>query len=154
MKKLTLLAGVLALVAVSCNTAEPHIENSGELVERTQIKKIGTYKTLAANDFKNMMEQKPGTVIDLREEEETSYGVIDGAVILPLYADNFEQSLVALEKDKPVYVYDESGSLSSIAAKTFLSNEFQEIYSLVGGITAWGMEGYETVNPKLITGEF
>lgn len=154
MKNITLIFAVFVWIFASCNSTESTPVDRSQMVERVPAKKIGKYKSLNATEFKDMLASHPGTIIDIREVDETRYGIIEGAIILPLYEQNFEASLNELKKDTPVYVYDGSGSLSVIAAKTLLSNEFSEIYSLVGGVTAWGMEGYDMVSPKIIKGEF
>ena len=157
MKKylLIIVAAVISITFVSCNSQDQGNETSeNEVTQRRKIKKIGSYKSLSAIEFNQLIASKPGTILDVRELDEVKRGIIEGAIIAPLYADNFQETISALQKDIPVYVYDGSGSLSVIAAKTLLSNEFSEIYSLMGGITAWGMEGFKTVNPKVIKGKF
>ena len=148
-------AAVISQTFLSCNNQNPEVKSTVKKVTETRkIRKIGTFKNLTAIEFNEMLASKPGTILDVRELNEVKHGIIKGAVIAPLYADNFQITIDALQKDIPIYVYDGSGNLSVIAAKTLLSNEFSEIYSLMGGITAWGMEGYKTVNPKVIKGEF
>ncbi len=157
MKKylLIFIAAIISISFVSCNTQDGGDETSEkEVTQRRKIKRIGTYKSLNANEFNDLLASKPGTILDVRELEEVKHGIIEGAIIAPLYADNFQETISTLQKDIPIYIYDGSGSLSIIAAKTLLSNEFSEIYSLMGGITAWGMEGFKIVNPKVIKGKF
>jgi len=150
-----IVTAVFTISLLSCNTQiDEGKSTETEVTQKRKRKKIGSYKSLNAVEFNQLMVSKPGTILDVREIDETKHGVIEGAIIAPLYADNFQEILSEIRKDTPVYVYDGSGSLSVIAAKTLLSNEFSEIYSLMGGITAWGMEGYKTVNPKVISGKF
>lgn len=154
MKNIILTAFSLALVLSlgSCSNEEATQETS--TVKRKVSKKVGTYKNLSAAEFKELMASKPGTVLDVREVDEVNSGVIENAIVVGLYSDTFNETINSFEKNKPVYVYDESGSLSVIAAKTLLSNGFSEVYSLVGGVTSWGMEGFSLVNPNLIKGKF
>jgi len=157
MKKYLLIfvTAVLSISFVSCNTQNAEDSTTeNKVTQKRKIKRIGSYKSLNAIEFNELMASKPGTILDVRELDEAKHGIIEGAIVAPLYDDNFQETISALQKDIPVYVYDGSGSLSVIAAKTLLSNEFSEIYSLMGGITAWGMEGFKTVNPKVIKGEF
>lgn len=155
-KTILILFSIIFIIGFSsCNNQSNDEEVAKKEVKQPRkIKKIGTYKNLTAVEFNEMLKSKPGTILDVRELEEVKHGIIKGAVIAPLYADNFQELISDLQKDIPIYVYDGSGSLSVIAAKTLLSNEFSEIYGLMGGITAWGMEGYKTVNPKVIKGNF
>lgn len=155
MKNIILTAFSLALVITlgSCSNEEA-TQESTSTVKRQVSKKVGTYKNLSAAEFKKLMASKPGTVLDVREVDEVKSGVIENAIVVGLYSDTFNETINSFEKNKPVYVYDESGSLSVIAAKTLLSNGFSEVYSLVGGVTSWGMEGFSLVNPNLIKGKF
>lgn len=143
---------VLTFSATSCGNEE--VQENAPVVKRKVSRKIGTFKNLSAAEFSKMMASKPGTILDVREVDEVNSGVIEDAIVVGLYSDTFTETINAFEKNKPVYVYDESGSLSVIAAKTLLSNGFSEVYSLVGGVTSWGMEGFSLVNPNLIKGKF
>ena len=154
MKKLILVAFslVVTFAISSCSNEEVAKETAVNTVPVS--KKVGTFKNLSPAEFKELMLSKPGTILDVRETNEVKSGIIDNAIVIGLYSDEFNQTINAFEKDKPIYVYDESGSLSVIAAKTLLSNGFMEVYSLVGGVTAWGMEGFTLVNPNIIKGNF
>jgi len=155
MKKFTLAALTLLLTfAFSACGNEEDVQESTKTVKRRVTKKAGTFKNLSAAEFKALMKSKPGTILDVREVDEVKSGIIENAIVVGLYNDQFTETINAFEKDKPIYVYDESGSLSVIAAKTLLSNGFSEVYSLVGGVTSWGMEGFSLVNPNLIKGKF
>lgn len=154
MKKLILVAFslVVTFAISSCSNEEVAKETAVNSVPVS--KKVGTFKNLSPAEFKELMLSKPGTILDVRETNEVKSGIIDNAIVIGLYSDEFNQTINAFEKNKPIYVYDESGSLSVIAAKTLLSNGFMEVYSLVGGVTAWGMEGFTLVNPNIIKGNF
>jgi len=155
MKKFVIAAFsvVLTLSVTSCGNDEA-TQESTPTVSRPVSKKVGTFKNLSAAEFDKMMKSNPGTILDVREVDEVNSGIIEDAIVVGLYSDTFTETINAFEKNKPVYVYDESGSLSVIAAKTLLSNGFSEVYSLVGGVTSWGMEGFTLVNPNIIKGKF
>jgi rhodanese-related sulfurtransferase len=154
MKKLIFVALSLSVIfsISSCSNEEAVKETASSALPVS--KKVGTFKNLSPVEFKKLMESRPGTILDVRETNEVKSGIIDDAIVIGLYSDEFNQTINAFEKNKPIYVYDESGSLSVIAAKTLLSNGFMEVYSLVGGVTAWGMEGFTLVNPNIIKGNF
>lgn len=143
---------LLTFSVTSCNNEE--VQESPQTIKRPVSRKIGTFKNLSAAEFSKMMKTNPGTILDVREVDDVGSGIIDQAIVIGLYNDDFTETINSFEKSKPVYVYDESGSLSVIAAKTLLSNGFSEVYSLVGGVTSWGMEGFTLVNPNLIKGKF
>lgn len=154
MKKFIVGTLSLLLVFVVTSCGEEESDQATTTIKRPVSRKIGTFKNLSAVEFKDLMVSKPGTVLDVREEDEVGYGIINDAIVIGLYSDDFTTTINSFEKSKPVYIYDESGSLSVIAAKTLLSNGFSEVYSLIGGITSWGMEGFELVNPNIIKGRF
>ena len=154
MKKLILVAFSLAVTFAISSCSNEEVAKETALTSVPVSKKVGTFKNLSPAEFKELMQSKPGTILDVRESNEVKSGIIDNAIVIGLYSDEFNQTINAFEKDKPIYVYDESGSLSVIAAKTLLSNGFMEVYSLVGGVTAWGMEGFTLVNPNIIKGNF
>jgi len=155
MKKLILAVFTLILTfAVGSCGNEEDVQETTKTVTRKVSRKAGTFKNLSAAEFKKLMKSKPGTILDVRETDDVSSGIIESAIVVGLYNDSFNETINTFQKDKPVYVYDESGSLSVIAAKTLLSNGFSEVYSLVGGVTSWGMEGFSLVNPNIIKGKF
>ena len=142
---------ILILSFSGCSETE---QKPAPVVKKRIVKKAGSFKNLTPQDFNKMLAEKPGNILDVRELDEAKHGIIEGAIIAPLYSDTFKDTIKMLDKNKPVYVYDGNGNLSVIAAKTLLSNNFQEIYSLMGGVAAWGMEGFDLVSPKIIKGEF
>jgi rhodanese-related sulfurtransferase len=155
MKKL--IAGTLSLMlvfAVSSCGSEEKVSETTQTVKRPVAKKVGIFKNLSAIEFKELLNSKPGTILDVRELDEVKSGIIEDAIVVGLYSENFNTTINSFEKNKPVYIYDESGSLSVIAAKTLLSNGFGEVYSLIGGVTSWGMEGFNLVNPNIVKGKF
>jgi len=86
-------------------------------------------------------------LIDIREPEETSKGMIEGAIAIPrgvLEMKLCEHPLVkgdpdALKvlDDKTVYLYCRSGARSALAAKSLNQMGFKNVYSLAGGINEW-----------------
>jgi len=147
------LSLVFALIVSSCGNEES-ASDTAQTLKRPVSRKVGTFKNLSAAEFKKLMTTKPGTVLDVREVDEVGSGIINDAIVVGLYNDKFSETINSFEKSKPVYIYDESGSLSVIAAKTLLSNGFSEVYSLIGGVTSWGMEGFDLVNPNIVKGKF
>ena len=95
-------------------------------------------KDLNVAEFEKMLEENPGTVLDVRTPDEYKQGNIEGSVLIDWYSPDFATKAAELDKDKPVYVYCHVGGRSSSAMKK-LTKElgFTEVYNLKGGIVAW-----------------
>jgi len=79
-------------------------------------------------------------LIDLRPAEAFSAGHVGGARQM-----TGEQILQASEilkkyKDKPVVVYDDTGSLSASAVRQLAAQGFTKAFNLRGGLAAWRTE--------------
>ncbi|GKU79060.1 rhodanese-like domain-containing protein [Paenibacillus sp. L3-i20] len=74
-------------------------------------------------------------LIDVREPHEFKSGHIPGAKNLPL--SQLSSRMNELPKDKPVFVYCQSGMRSKRAAVIFKKNGIPSIVNLQGGIMAW-----------------
>ena len=88
--------------------------------------------------FRKALSEDPNAVIlDVRTPEETAEGMIEGAVELDYYADDFEKKAIELDKSKSYYIYCRSGR-RSVSVSTFLiENGFNNINNLLGGYSAW-----------------
>ncbi|MFY0674598.1 MAG: rhodanese-like domain-containing protein [Bacteroidia bacterium] len=95
-------------------------------------------KDLNVAEFEKMIDENPGTVLDVRTPDEYKKGNIEGSVLIDWYSPDFAKKAAELDKDKPVYVYCHVGGRSSSAMKK-LTKElgFTEVYNLKGGIVAW-----------------
>lgn len=87
--------------------------------------------------FDKMIVEKPGTILDVRTQDEYNRGFIDGSTLIDWYSDDFNQEVEQLDKNKPVYVYCHVGGRSKSAMKRLNSLGFTEVYNLNGGIVAW-----------------
>ncbi|WP_217586688.1 rhodanese-like domain-containing protein [Lentibacillus saliphilus] len=74
-------------------------------------------------------------LIDVREPQEFERGHILGARNIPL--TQMKQRLVELRKDKPVYLYCQSGSRSARAAELLRKKGYTNINHLKGGFKKW-----------------
>lgn len=88
------------------------------------------------------------TVLDVRTPQEWEQGVIEGAVMIDYYKDDFADKVNQLDKNKPVYVYCAKGGRSSDAAEMMVEAGFSKVYNLDGGITAWNDAGLPTKSPE------
>lgn len=74
-------------------------------------------------------------LIDVREPQEFKKGHILGARNIPL--TQMKQRLIELRKDKPVYLYCQSGSRSARAAELLRKKGYQDLNQLKGGFKKW-----------------
>ncbi|HRP53425.1 MAG TPA: thioredoxin domain-containing protein [Fluviicola sp.] len=95
-------------------------------------------KNLSAQLFSNLMQDKVNyQLIDVRTPDEFSLAHIENAQNIDWNGTSFDQEIAKLDKKKPVFVYCLSGARSAAAANKFLTNGFNEIYQLDGGILQW-----------------
>lgn len=75
-------------------------------------------------------------LIDVRTPAEFEEGAIRGAQNMNLNADDFQERIVMLDKEKPVYVYCRSG-IRSKDASYLLAEKGYKVYVLQGGYINW-----------------
>jgi rhodanese-related sulfurtransferase len=97
------------------------------------------FAAISSQDLIRLMNQG-ALVLDIRKPDEFAAGHVNGAKQLPS-----DQILTAGEnfkrfKEKPVVVYDESGSLSAAAVRQLNSQGFTKAFSLRGGFAGWRAE--------------
>lgn len=103
------------------------------------------YLLLRGNDANSLhpmqavqkMNQNNAVIIDVREGNEVSQGMIVNAIHIPL--GSLQSRLGELEKYKasPIIVNCRSGNRSAHACRVLRKNGFNEVYNLKGGIMAW-----------------
>jgi len=91
-------------------------------------------------------EQKLGStgqaqLIDVRTWEEYQEGHINGAVNIDINGSQFSAEAAKLDKNRPVFVYCQSGRRSARAASDLLKMGFPQVYNLDGGIQSWREAG-------------
>lgn len=104
---------------------------------------LKTAKSVEVAEFRDLMKQKKGQVLDVRTAEEVSEGYIPGAVNFDFYGDSFSSQLDKLDKNKTVFVYCAAGGRSGKTLETLKKKGFVEIYDLSGGFNAWKEAGFE-----------
>ncbi len=140
MKKILIPVALTAILACGGENSSNHQPENNTEVQAEQV----SVKNVDAQEFKSLIEQGNGIILDVRTPQETAQGVIPGATTIDFYAPDFQEQLKKLDKSKPVYVYCKSGGRSSNAAQMLKDLGFKEIYNLNGGITAWQANGFET----------
>ena len=90
-------------------------------------------KALPEDEFKQDMRKVQ--LVDLREKEKFEHGHILGARNIPMM--NLSIKMGSLRKDKPIYLYDQTGRLSIRAAKMLKKKGYTDVYMLKNGISKW-----------------
>ena len=76
-------------------------------------------------------------VLDLRPQDQYAAGHLSGA--RQMTGDQILKATDTLKKhkEKPVVVYDDSGSLSGAAVRQLTAQGFTRVFTLRGGLAAW-----------------
>lgn len=90
-------------------------------------------KTLSQEEFK--AGYRKAQLIDVREPNEFDGGHILGARNIP--STQLKMRMKELRKDKPVYLYCQSGMRSTRAAQMLYKNGYRDLYQLDGGFKKW-----------------
>lgn len=102
------------------------------------------FSQLDPKTFKLLLEEKEGTLIDMRTPAEFADNHIDPAMNIDFYASDFEQQLELLDKNSPYFIYCQTGSRTARILETMRALGFTEVYDLKGGILAWEIAGMPT----------
>jgi rhodanese-related sulfurtransferase len=86
-------------------------------------------------------------ILDIRTPEEFNEGIIEGAINIDFYDDDFAQQLDTLDKDAHYVVYCRTGNRSGQANSTFEELGFTNVTEIDGGIANWYNEGLPVVLP-------
>jgi len=104
-----------------------------------------TTKNVSAEEFKKMIDEKKGELIDLRTTNEIqSKGKIKGAKQIDYLAKDSEEQIKKLDKNKTYLVYCAGGGRSSEAAELMQKLGFKEVVNLEKGYDDWKKKGFET----------
>jgi molybdopterin/thiamine biosynthesis adenylyltransferase/rhodanese-related sulfurtransferase len=93
-------------------------------------------------------------IVDVRETEEFAAGHIPGAKHVPRgYLESRIEAAVP-DRSQHVVLYCASGNRSAYAARTMIEDlGYENVESMVGGITLWKDRGYEVEVPRTLTAE-
>jgi len=126
---LLLVAGVLLIVG--CKT-------SAQIVEDITVQE--------AFDLIDEEQDNPDfAIIDVRTPEEYAEGHLENAVNIDFNADDFEDRINELDKDKTYLIYCRSGVRSAGARDVMEELGFSEVYNILEGIVGWTDTGFPVV---------
>jgi len=99
---------------------------------------------ISVQSLKDKIEKKEEMVIlDVRGDKEWEKGHIEGAE--HIYVGHLEGNLDKVPRCCPIVVYCDSSRRSNIAASILKKNGYNEVYNVLGSMTAWKNAGYEIV---------
>jgi rhodanese-related sulfurtransferase len=84
-------------------------------------------------------------LLDIRTPDVFAAGHIGGARSLPPDQILRAEDTLKKHKEKPIVVYDESGSLGAAAARQLAAQGFRKAVNLRGGLSAWRAENLPIV---------
>lgn len=97
---------------------------------------------LDAAQFKVIVAQEPGILLDVRTLREYRQGYLAGAEVLNYYERGFRERLLLLPKDRPVYLYCNTGYRSGRAARILTSAGYTKVYNMRHGIMEWNIHDF------------
>lgn len=93
------------------------------------------FKHITIENAKQLINAGNATLVDIRDVDSFKSSHIEGAVHLS--NDNVQQFVQESNLDKPLIVYCYHGHSSQPAAQFLFEQGFDDVYSLIGGYTAW-----------------
>ncbi|SNY95303.1 rhodanese-like domain-containing protein [Flagellimonas pacifica] len=95
-------------------------------------------EVLGKEDYKKAITKGKIQLVDVRTAREFAAGHIKGACNIDYFNPSaFKADFAEMKKDKPVYLYCQSGNRSQKAAKKLVGMGFSMIYDLKGGYRTW-----------------
>ena len=119
---------------------------SGALLVWPLITKNIGVKRLGTSEATTMLNRQNGVLIDLREDDDLSVGIIPQAERIPSSTllkkrEEFDKHKKKFQdkkhQNKPIILMGNKASTVSVVGKLFKDNGFEEVFCLDGGIESW-----------------
>ncbi len=104
---------------------------------------MNNYKNITVAELQTLRATETIQLVDVRTDAEMAYGVIKGAVKMPLHL--LPMRLAELNAAMPTVFYCQMGGRSAQAAAFAANQGIASVYNLQGGIMAWAQSGEEIV---------
>lgn len=125
--KLLSIIGLVTILFSSCNA-----QNITEI------------KVLQVDNYAERIADNKVTLVDVRTPDEYSAGHLINAVNINYLAPTFLEYMQQFDKEKPIYIYCQSGNRSGKAAISLVENGFKNVIDLAGGYRAWSASNLPT----------
>lgn len=103
------------------------------------------YKQVSSKEFKKLIKNKNGILMDVRTLNEFKNGHLKEAGQLNYYSLSFKRKLLLLPKNQPIYIYCNTGYRSERAARILIKNGYPQVYNLAQGIMEWNLNNLPVV---------
>lgn len=104
-------------------------------------------RNISAQDALALLKERRDVfLLDVRTPEEYQQARLAGAHLIPI--DQLARRLSELPSDRPILVYCAVGSRSAQVFNFLARRGYPEVYNLDGGIYAWAMRGYPTLQGR------
>ena len=135
----------LSICLVGCKEATDkrkiEVQTSKINVDNTDL----IAKDVNAQDFKTLVDNNVGLIIDVRTPEEYLNGHITGAINIDWKNnDEFTSKIKEISKDKTLLIYCRSGRRSGLAKEYLQKQGYQKVYNLESGILGWQKKNLAT----------
>jgi rhodanese-related sulfurtransferase len=96
------------------------------------------YDILPNIAYKNIIDSDNKIIlIDVRSKQELDEIMINGVLNYDFNSDEFEKSILSLDKEKTYYMICRSGRRSGITTELMLENGFENVLNIKGGMIKW-----------------
>jgi len=137
MKKTLLLLITLSLFFSCKSQTKEEVKDTKTVQTEEIVQAKDPIQLLDVAAFKKGISNPEIQLIDVRTPKEYEGGHIENATLIDYFSSNFKETLLTLDKEKPLYLYCKSGGRSGKASKILAELGFKEIYDLNGGYKAW-----------------
>ena len=129
----------VGLMALACGSSSEQSDQDDEVSMESSNEEATKepYGNIDVEGFERMRTQPGIVLLDVRTPGEISDGKVPGALEIDFNADNFEDLVLALDKEREYIVYCAGGGRSSNAAQIMADNGFGNVHNLLGGFNAW-----------------
>lgn len=140
----TLAAVLLQLSRVGGLDVRGHLEG-GMNAWRMAGRSFATLRAMSAENVRAALAVDLVEVLDVRSDDEWADGHIDGALHIPW--ESLPERLDEMDASASWVVTCASGYRSSMAASVLLSEGFDDVANLLGGMAGWTQAGYAVTTP-------
>lgn len=99
---------------------------------------LDAIKVLNVEDYRNAISNGKVQLVDVRTSREFASEHIKGAKNIDYFQQSaFKATFSKMDKDRPVYLYCQSGNRSQKAARKLVDMGFSSVYDLRGGYRMW-----------------